>query len=47
MDVCRMKIGGCLACEYCHIKGRGECIQKDDMQNIYALLKETSWIFWA
>lgn len=32
VDVCRMKIGGCLACEYCHTKGNGTCIQKDDMQ---------------
>ena len=34
-DVARMKIGGCLACEYCHTKGEGKCIQKDDMQTIY------------
>ena len=44
MDVCRMKIGGCLACEYCHTKGRGACIQKDDMQKIYALLKEAEML---
>ena len=34
-DVAHMKIGGCLACEYCHTKGEGTCIQKDDMQTIY------------
>ncbi|MCD2491742.1 flavodoxin family protein [Lacrimispora sp. NSJ-141] len=39
IDVCRRKIGGCLACEYCHTKGNGACIQKDDMQEIYDLLK--------
>ncbi len=38
-DVCRMKINGCLACEYCHSKGNGNCIQKDNMQEIYDLLK--------
>jgi len=27
-----MKINGCLACEYCHGKGDGECSQKDDMK---------------
>ena len=25
-------IKGCLACEYCHEKKPGECVQKDDMQ---------------
>ena len=34
VDVCKKKIGGCLACEYCHSKGHGECIQKDDMQEV-------------
>lgn len=29
-----MKIGGCKACEYCHTKGEGKCIQKDDMEKI-------------
>ena len=33
VDVCKKKIGGCLACEYCRSKGHGECIQKDDMCN--------------
>lgn len=31
ISVCRKKIGGCLACEYCHEKGNGQCIQQDDM----------------
>lgn len=43
-DVCRMKIGGCLACEYCHTEGRGICVQKDDMRKIYALLKEAEML---
>lgn len=43
-DVCRMKINGCLACEYCHSKGNGSCIQKDDMQEIYDLLKEAEML---
>ena len=30
IDVCRKNIKGCLACEYCHGKGEGVCIQKDD-----------------
>ena len=42
--VCRIKINGCLACEYCHTKGNGICIQKDDMQEIYDLLKEAEML---
>lgn len=44
VDVCRKKIAGCLACEYCHDKGHGTCIQKDDMQEIYELLQETEML---
>lgn len=44
VDVCRLKIGGCLACEYCHTKNHGTCIQKDDMQTVYALLKEAEML---
>ncbi len=44
IDVCRKKIGGCLACEYCHTKGSGVCVQKDDMQEVYQLLKETEML---
>ena len=43
-DVCRMNIHGCLACEYCHTKGDGECVQKDDMQNIYYQMKEAEML---
>lgn len=43
-DVCKMKIGGCLACEYCHTKGNGECVQKDDMQQIYTLLGDAQML---
>lgn len=34
VDVCRKQISGCMACEYYHTKGRGACVQKDDMQEI-------------
>lgn len=44
VDVCQKKIGGCIACEYCHTKGKGVCIQKDDMQEIYALLKDAEML---
>lgn len=39
INVAKLNIRGCLACEYCHGKGAGTCIQKDDMQNVYDLLK--------
>lgn len=38
IDVCKKKIAGCLACEYCHTKGNGLCVQKDDMQEVSSLL---------
>ena len=41
VDVSKKKIAGCLACEYCHNKGNGACIQKDDMQQLYPLMAET------
>ena len=40
VNVSRKKIAGCLACEYCHGKGEGACIQKDDMQELYPLIAE-------
>ena len=40
VNVAKKKIAGCLACEYCHTKGEGACIQKDDMQELYPLIAE-------
>lgn len=47
IDVCKMKIGGCLACEYCHKTGDGKCIQNDDMQKVYPLLENAEMIVLA
>lgn len=44
VDVCGKKISGCLACEFCHTKGHGGCVQKDDMQEVYGLLKEAEML---
>ena len=44
IDVCKKKIAGCLACEYCHTKGNGACVQKDDMQEVYSLLGEADML---
>ena len=40
LHVGRMKINGCLACEFCHTKGEGKCIQKDDMEKVMPAYKE-------
>ncbi len=42
-----MKIAGCLACEYCHTKGEGNCIQKDDLEKILPAYKEADMIVFA
>ncbi len=34
IQVGKMKIAGCLACEYCHTKGEGKCVQRDDMDKV-------------
>lgn len=43
-DVCSMNIHGCLACEYCHTKGNGKCIQQDDMQKIYPYIDKAEML---
>lgn len=47
VDVCKKRIAGCLACEYCHTKGNGGCVQKDDMHEVYDLLRETEMLVLA
>ena len=47
VPVCQKKIGGGLACEYCHTKGEGKCVQQDDMQEIYPVLEEAEMIVLA
>ena len=43
----RMKIAGCLGCEYCHGKGEGACVQKDDLEKILPAYKEADMIVFA
>lgn len=50
ISVCQKKIAGCLACEYCHKENSGherQCVQKDDMQEVYPLLDEAEMIVLA
>lgn len=43
----KMKIAGCLGCEYCHTKGEGSCVQKDDLEKILPAYKEADMIVFA
>ena len=43
-DVCKKQIAGCRDCEYCHTKGNGACVQKDDMQELYDLIADAEML---
>ena len=47
VNVGNMKITPCIACEYCHGKGNGECVQKDEMQDVYKKLSDADMIVFA
>ena len=47
VSVGNMKINGCIACEYCHGKGEGKCVQQDDMQVIYPKLASVDMVVFA
>ena len=47
IQVGKMKINGCLACEYCHGKGEGTCVQKDDMEKVMPAYKDCDMIVFA
>ena len=47
LHVGKMKIAGCLACEYCHGKGEGTCIQKDDMEKVMPAYKDSDMVVFA
>ena len=42
-----MNIHGCRACDYCHNKGGGKCVQDDDMQKVYPALAAADMIVFA
>ncbi|MBQ9792287.1 MAG: flavodoxin family protein [Clostridia bacterium] len=44
VSVGTMKISGCIACEYCHTKGNGQCAIKDDMQKVYNALDNAEMV---
>ena len=47
MPVGTMQIGACRGCEYCHTKGQGTCVQKDDMEQLYPLLQKAELLLFA
>lgn len=47
IQVGRKKIAGCLGCEYCHTKGNGSCVQKDDMEEVYEALRQADMLVFA
>lgn len=47
LHVGKMKINGCLACEYCHGKGQGKCIQKDDLEKLMPAYLESDMLVFA
>jgi multimeric flavodoxin WrbA len=47
LQVGKMKINGCLACEYCHGKGEGKCVQKDDMEKVMPAYRDSDMLVFA
>ena len=47
IQVGKLKINGCMACEYCHGKGEGTCIQKDDMEKVMPAYKDCDMVVFA
>ncbi len=47
LHVGKMKIAGCLGCEYCHGKGEGKCVQQDDMTQVIAAYQDADAVVYA
>lgn len=47
LQVGKMKIAGCMGCEYCHGKGEGQCIQKDDWQKVQPAYEDCDMVVFA
>ena len=46
-NVAHMNIRGCMACEWCHTKGEGRCVQQDDMQKLYPAILSADMLVFA
>lgn len=47
LHVGKMKIAGYLGCEYCHTKGEGQCVQKDDWEKVLPAYKDCDMVVFA
>ncbi|MBU3099368.1 MULTISPECIES: flavodoxin family protein [Clostridium] len=47
IPVGQKKIVGCLGCEFCHTRGNGQCVQKDDMGEVYKELETADMLVFA
>lgn len=47
IPVGRQKIAGCLGCEYCHTKGDGQCVQKDEEEAVYKAIEHAEMLVLA
>jgi multimeric flavodoxin WrbA len=47
INLAKLKLHPCLACESCRERGPGQCIQKDDMKKIYPKLQKAEAIILA
>ena len=46
INVAHKNIKGCMACNFCE-RNNGQCVQKDDMQEIYPLIQDADMIVFA
>ncbi len=47
INVAHKNVNGCKACEYCHKKEAGVCVQKDDMSKIYPEILSSDMVVFA
>lgn len=47
LHVGKMQIKDCMGCEYCHTKGNGTCIIKDDMQKVLPVVNDADMLVFA
>ena len=47
VPVARRNIKGCLGCEFCHGKGGGNCVKKDDMLEMYQEYLSSDMVVYA
>jgi len=47
VDVIKKKVGPCVGCFQCSIQAKGECIQKDDQNEILSQIKVADVVIWS